>query len=586
MLQRFRHGPVVSSHQEVRKSNTRTALSKAAAGVFAQAEVGCRPVVERLESREMLSATYYVSTSGSNSNAGTVSAPFKTIQWAANVAGSGDHVDIETGTYHETVTPHSGTIFQNYNGEKVTISGADPIGGWSDYKGSIYSAPMPSTLGAGNDQVFVNGVSMNWAEYPNTPIGDYSKPYTATMGAVTVSGGTAVIHDAALSQGKNYWVGAYIHMDDGQAWEDQTGNIVASSPGSITVHFVNHAKYHLPTAGNKFQIEGAFNALDTAGEWYRDPGTGKLYLWAPNGGSPAGSDVEIKTREFGFNLSGAKNVTIQGINLFACSIETSNSSSGVTINGITAAYVSQSMLIPTGWYLPNTDGIEIKGSGDVLENSTIEYSTGDGVIVGPNSRVVNNIIHDVDNTGANVAAVRMLAGGSTVSHNTIYNSGRHGILAEVTHATVSYNYIYAVGLQTTEPGAIYTANINGQGSIMAYNIVTDIHTGGWGGTGLFLDNNTSGWIVHNNIVTNVDYALKFNFSAHNNDIYNNTLEGTLGSVGGSEAASWSGTIFKNNIFIGAIRPAPGATWISNVTKVVGGMGAGSFSAGATGATGV
>src|SRR5205823_2751348 len=101
-----------------------------------------------------------VSPSGSNSNSGSLSAPFKTIQRAASVAAFGDHVEIETGTYRETVVPHSGTIFQAYKGENVTVSGADPISGWSNYRGSIYSASMPGTLGMGYDQVFVNGVAM------------------------------------------------------------------------------------------------------------------------------------------------------------------------------------------------------------------------------------------------------------------------------------------------------------------------------------------------------------------------------------------------------------------------------------------
>ena len=90
------------------------------------------PMIENLESRELLSATYFVSTFGADTNVGSVASPFKTIQRAANVAQSGNLVDIETGTYHETVTPkNSGVTFQAYNGEKVTVSGADALGGWS-----------------------------------------------------------------------------------------------------------------------------------------------------------------------------------------------------------------------------------------------------------------------------------------------------------------------------------------------------------------------------------------------------------------------------------------------------------------------
>ena len=43
--------------------------------------------------------TYYVATSGSDSNAGTLSAPFRTIQKAVNTAGVGDTVIVRGGTY-------------------------------------------------------------------------------------------------------------------------------------------------------------------------------------------------------------------------------------------------------------------------------------------------------------------------------------------------------------------------------------------------------------------------------------------------------------------------------------------------------
>ena len=78
-------------------------------------------------------ADYYVSPSGSDSAPGTLAQPFQTIQKAASVMVAGDTAFIRAGTYRETVTPaHSGTqnapiTFMPYNGESVTVSGADVI---------------------------------------------------------------------------------------------------------------------------------------------------------------------------------------------------------------------------------------------------------------------------------------------------------------------------------------------------------------------------------------------------------------------------------------------------------------------------
>ncbi|MZQ82620.1 DUF1565 domain-containing protein [Paenibacillus sp. 5J-6] len=73
---------------------------------------------------------YYVSTSGNDSNAGTLAAPWKTIQRAADVVTAGDTVYVRGGTYRELVTIKSsgsasgGYIqFLNYSGETPVIDG-------------------------------------------------------------------------------------------------------------------------------------------------------------------------------------------------------------------------------------------------------------------------------------------------------------------------------------------------------------------------------------------------------------------------------------------------------------------------------
>src|SRR5690242_16453622 len=103
---------------------------------------------------------YYVSTTGFDSNPGTLDQPFQTIQKAATVAVAGDIVNVRAGVYRETVTPlNSGTqsdpiTFQPYNGESVTVSGADviPASSWIRSDLSIYKAPFAWDLGEGANQ--------------------------------------------------------------------------------------------------------------------------------------------------------------------------------------------------------------------------------------------------------------------------------------------------------------------------------------------------------------------------------------------------------------------------------------------------
>jgi len=74
--------------------------------------------------------TYYVSTSGSDSNDGSESSPWLTIQYAVNSVGPGDTIYVMGGVYNELVNfTNSGSAaggyitLQNYEGETAVIDG-------------------------------------------------------------------------------------------------------------------------------------------------------------------------------------------------------------------------------------------------------------------------------------------------------------------------------------------------------------------------------------------------------------------------------------------------------------------------------
>jgi hypothetical protein len=73
--------------------------------------------------------TYYVSVSGNDINSGTVSLPWRHIQYALDHVGAGSTVNVLTGVYDEKVTfPRSGTsgnyiVLQNYAGNSPVIDG-------------------------------------------------------------------------------------------------------------------------------------------------------------------------------------------------------------------------------------------------------------------------------------------------------------------------------------------------------------------------------------------------------------------------------------------------------------------------------
>ncbi|MDB5303512.1 MAG: galA [Phycisphaerales bacterium] len=574
-----------------RKAST---SAKAAHGYRAHTPAPSRPKrrggsrVEGLESRTLLSTSWFVSPSGSTGNPGTLSAPFKTIQQAADVAQAGDKVEIRAGIYHETVSPaNSGTasapiVFESYNGENVTVSGADPVYGWSNAGGSIYTSSMPWDLGDGNNQVFVDGKMINEARFPNTGL-DISHPTLGKAAKATVSGSVATLYDPALSQAANYWKGATIHIAPGQAWIAQTGTVLSSAPGQVTFSFKPNDKYELPAAGNAYYLTGIYNALGGAAEWYRDA-SGKLYAWMPAGDNPAGHDVEVKRRLYAFDVSDQQNITIQNLNIFAATVNSNSGSTGEIINHVNVRYVGQFLLNANGWSAPTNSGIVLRAANSIVENCTIAFGAGDGILVqGNGSRVTNNVIHDIDYSASDAAAVRIYASHVEVDHNTIYNTGRSGITHAGSGLKILYNTLHDLGLQTTEAGGIYSVETNGGGTEIAYNQISNMHSGGFGQTALFLDNNSNNYVVHHNIVSNVDYAMKLNFNARYNNIYNNTLDASIYSVFTNLQGDWTGTKLTNNVFLKTAVFNRGSTQSNNVYSASsgGGQGAGNFTSGAS-----
>jgi hypothetical protein len=80
--------------------------------------------------RAASATTYYVATNGLDTNAGTLAAPWRTIQYAANTLAPGDIVLVRAGVFNEAVTVNvSGSstnnlvTFQNYPGETAIVDG-------------------------------------------------------------------------------------------------------------------------------------------------------------------------------------------------------------------------------------------------------------------------------------------------------------------------------------------------------------------------------------------------------------------------------------------------------------------------------
>ena len=119
---------------------------------------------------ELHSAEYHVAINGSDSQNGTQAFPLRTIQQAANLAQPGDVITVHAGVYRERVNPPRGgtsdkkrIVYQAAPGEKVTITGAEPLKGWEKVGSDTWKVIVPNPY-FGNFNPFSHKIQGEWCE--------------------------------------------------------------------------------------------------------------------------------------------------------------------------------------------------------------------------------------------------------------------------------------------------------------------------------------------------------------------------------------------------------------------------------------
>ena len=559
----------------------------------------------------------FVAPHGSDTNPGTFAEPYLTIQKCATTVSSGAICAIRAGTYRETVTPNSGITITSYDGEPVIVDGSDPVTGWSIYKGSIYKASVALSAGDTN-QIFVGGQMMTEARWPNG--NDLFHVNWATLGTGTT---TTQVVDPNLPNID--WTGAKIHLWSGtDPWNPQTGTVTASSQGQLTFtpDGADYPPYIQAQAGGYYYLYRSLSALDAPGEWYYDPTAMVLYFWAPGNSNPSTLNVLAKQRQYAFDLSGQSSVTVEYIDIFACTINMNASSTNNTLEGINAQYVSQFTDLPDTFgpfsysYDHLTDsGIIINGSGNMLQDSTIAWSAGNGVaLLGTNNTVKNNLIHNVDymaisDSGIVIQGTAQVPGIlQLIKANTIYSCGRICVLpspyvayAKITNDDISYNNIFSAMMLSRDAGEIYTSYTTASGTAIHNNWLHDTQSlypgpaDNYPVPGVYLDNYATGWVVDQNILWNnqvlnvflngtIGNSMEPNPPPENNSVYNNSIPDVSSTahieVGG--IANCGTTQIANNLVLVPIDQyntnppcaatnnsfaAPGATEMTSSVKV-------------------
>ena len=524
---------------------------------------------------------FYVAPSGSDGNPGTLSQPFRTVQQAASVLQPGDTAWLRAGTYRETVVPaHSGApgapiTFRSYPGEFAVISGLELVTNWTSYAGSIYKASMPWTQNgglrwwnvAGGDQVFVDGVMMCEARWPNLPAGvtpatlEKTNLARSESGQVLVSntnGGPAVARYTltGLPGDANALKDARILFLCGAHWVPMTGTVTASDTNSVTFSYpfddnTNASNAYLIEDRDHFFVWGKFSLLDSPSEWFHDT-DGTLYLWTPDGSSPGGNLVEARKRDMAFDLRGRSYITLADLNVFAGDLESDTNSHHVTLRGLDVRYVAHGTWVSWWWSSGAWDmSLKLLGSNSVVSDCDIHYSADSTLMVGVHGRmpdatangdntvITNNVITDwgYNATGSGIewAGSNVLISGNVIS-NSVSWMAINSWKSRSSH--ILHNDLSEMGKLIWDQAALYVYPAgNLQGTEIGWNRIHDTR-GEWdptrsynGSDGIYFDAGSSFFTLHHNVVWNTP-AMALNLYGVANllisdfNIYNNTFDST------------------------------------------------------------
>lgn len=495
-----------------------------------------------------LSQTVYVATDGNDRNNGTINSPFQSFSKAISTMSAGDVCIIRDGIYEEELLVNKSGAAGNYltfkaaDGESVEIRATSFVNNWQLHNGNIYKASVNMSIDSRFRAVYYKNEYMDLARWPNNSDND-----RWTLNSVPVTSGdgstfnTSGIPNFDWTGGMVYYLGAH----SGASW---TRSITASNATTITHTGVDINKWpftpHNPTiwrnnpGNNRGQLYlfNKLEALDYAREWYYENDSNTLYFQTPDGNMPDVNSVEIATHKFAAQLNG-HHIKVENITFFGGSVK---------IKGANNIFINNEVIHGSEGHdnLGNTSAstgeasVEVLGENTLVANCTINHSSVNGITVqnwsgAHNSIIENNYISNIDYLGIHTTPIRVTAMGVKILKNTIINSARDGIYVNGLNCETAYNDVSHSQLINSDSGIFYTVgNTALKNSSIHHNWFHDATAPSYShatgevakAAGIYLDNDSKGYTVHNNVIWNVSWsAYQVNWENNNLDFFHNTI---------------------------------------------------------------
>lgn len=509
---------------------------------------------------------YYVATDGSDSNVGSLAAPFLTLskaQTTLRAAGpftDGATVHVRGGNYLLSSTlaltyldsgasAANPVVWRGYVGETAVLMGASRITNWTTYSGNIQMTDV-STQGfasANFHQLFYDGDRQRLARVPNY---DANDPIYGGWLYVDHPGLGTITTNFFYTQGELDETWAYpttgeVYIFPKYTWMNDIEKITGMFTDTNNIELATQTRYAM-TTNDRYYIQGIFEELDAAGEWFLDTTNSHLYFYPPTTITEARAVYAPRVGNMLTVAAGTSNITWRNFTMQYCT----NVTVGVTnsTNIIIAANIirnSGDYENPTVWvrggYTNGVVGNDISyvgHSGIRLGSNPSWYQTDTSwQTLSPNKHyAVNNYIHHTGEYFTEGFGIETYGVGSIVSHNVVKETPRSAIFYEGQSHLIDYNSIANVMKITDDGGAIYGYSVQMwmglYNTTIQFNYITNsrgfgYYSSAYGtpseASGIYVDSMQSGVNIIGNIVSDTSSAGVFLNGGSFNLVSNNIV---------------------------------------------------------------
>jgi len=488
-------------------------------------------------------ADIHVAVNGSDSNSGTMEAPFRTIGKAASVMQSGDRCLIHAGTYRETITPKTDSLtFGPYQDDHVEINGCDVVSEpWGDFKGNIKVIASQQKVW----QIFVDGKRMKVARFPDmgdeeTLLSTDKENYLPTEILMPPAPDQSILKFPAVKDfpANHFEGGIYSGMHNRNPFTSCTGLILPSEGDVLNIAAFGHRAWNKQNytrmGAGKGYIINCLAALDAPQEWYWSPEDKRLYFYPPTASASEKPVVEVRHRLWGLDLRECKSIVVEGLHFKAASIRMDDAV-GCEVRQCEVLYPSPWTAYTATDYGGRVDascGVYVSGEKNRLWRNRIAHSWGAGVrMEGEDNILEQCLIEDIGWLGRRMAGVQVWGLRNHVLRNVIRKVGNSGMdggqrgfgIGRFGRETdIRFNLVMDIGYLASHDVGMYYVNTQGYPEslkqVIAYNTmvgfkghqsVVNVSAGA-----VYTDNGTRGIIAHNNVSD-----LKFRSRSGGNVVY-------------------------------------------------------------------